>query len=116
MRACAAVAQRVEQLESGEARRVLGQIAAVWARGDLDTLARYADWCACADTEADRAPLRRLNDGRKPALADAITALLGRDQRLFAAVGALHMTGPKALPILMAQRGWRVERINGPAP
>lgn len=112
----AAVAQLVEQLENGEARRVLGLAAAVWARGDLDALARHADWCACADTDADRAQLRRLNDERNPALADAIAALLGRGQRVFAAVGALHMTGPAALPLLMAQRGWRVERITWPAP
>lgn len=112
----AAVARLVEQLESGEARRVLGLAAAVWARGDLDALGRYADWCACADTDADRAQLRRLNDERNPALADAIAALLGRGQRVFAAVGALHMTGPAALPQLMARRGWRVERITWPAP
>lgn len=110
------VARLVEQLETGQARRVLGQAAAVWARGDLDTLARHEQWCACADNAADRAQLRRLNDGRNPALADAIEALLGRGGRVFAAVGALHMTGPQALPRLMAQRGWRVERITWPAP
>lgn len=112
----ALVAQLVEQVESGQARRVLGRAAAVWDQGDLDALARYADWCACADSEADRAQLRRLNDGRNPALADAIDTLLGSGRRVFAAVGALHMTGPMALPRLMAQRGWRVERITWPTP
>lgn len=110
------VARLVDQLETGQARRVLGQAAAVWARGDLDALARYDQWCECAGNAADEAQLRRLNDGRNPALADAIEALLGRGGRVFAAVGALHMTGPMALPRLMAQRGWRVERITWPAP
>lgn len=110
------VAQLVDQIEGGQARRVLGLAAAAWDRGDLDALARHADWCACAETDADRARLRRLNDDRNPALADAITTLLGRGRRVFAAVGALHMTGPMALPTLLAQRGWRVERITWPDP
>jgi uncharacterized protein len=110
------VAQQVEQLESGETRRVLGRAAALWARGDLEALAHYAEWCACADSEADRAQLRRLNDARNPVLADAIATLLGSGRRVFAAVGALHMTGPQALPLLMVQRGWRVERVTWPAP
>ena len=93
------------------ARRVLGQAAAVWARGDLDALARYGDWCDCLLNDTDRAHMRRLNDERNPALADGITALLGRGKRVFAAVGALHMTGDQALPRLLAQRGWRVQRI-----
>jgi uncharacterized protein YbaP (TraB family) len=28
------------------------------------------------------------------------------------AVGALHMTGPKALPTLLAAQGFKVERIH----
>jgi len=107
----AAVGQMLDQIEQGQARRVLGQAAAVWARGDLEALTRYGDWCACLLTETDRAQMRRLNDARNPALADAITALLGQGKRVFAAVGALHMTGEQALPRLLAQRGWRVERI-----
>jgi uncharacterized protein YbaP (TraB family) len=31
---------------------------------------------------------------------------------VFAAVGALHMTGPLGLPQLMQQRGYTVERIR----
>lgn len=49
-------------------------------------------------------------------LGRAIAALLGRGRRVFAAAGALHMTGPMVLPRLMAQRGWRVDRITWPAP
>jgi hypothetical protein len=56
--------------------------------------------------------LRRLNDERNPNLAARIDALHARGQRVFAAVGALHMTGPRALPALLAQRGYRVERVD----
>lgn len=107
----AIVARMADEIESGQARRVLGRAAEVWARGDLDALADYEAWCECADDAADRARMRRLNDERNPALADAISALLGQRRRVLAAVGALHMTGPLALPRLLAQRGVRVERI-----
>jgi uncharacterized protein YbaP (TraB family) len=93
---------------------VLGQAAAVWARGDLDALARYDVWCECITSESDRAQMRRLNDDRNPALADGIAALLAQGKRVFAAVGSLHMTGEQALPLLMARRGWAVQRIPLP--
>ena len=59
----------------------------------------------------DRAFLRRVNDERNLGLAERIDTLHGAGQRVFAAVGALHMTGPQALPALMVQRGYAVERI-----
>jgi len=31
---------------------------------------------------------------------------------VFAAVGSLHMIGPKGLPALLAERGYRIERIK----
>ncbi len=107
----AQVDKAVGQLEDGRARRGMVRLAQAWADGDLDRLAAYAQWCECVDDDIDRAELRRLNDDRNPALASGIEALLGQGKRVFAAVGALHMTGAQALPLLLAQRGWRVERI-----
>ncbi len=54
---------------------MLLRIARVWEQGRDDELARYEQWCDCADTEADRAALKRLLDDRNPALADRIDAL-----------------------------------------
>jgi uncharacterized protein YbaP (TraB family) len=107
----ASLAQAVEQLESGQARRLLNRVAEVWARGDMATLARYEDWCECANTAAERDQMRRLNDARNTGLAQAIHAQLLLGKPVFAAVGALHMTGPQALPRLMAERGWTVQRV-----
>ena len=56
--------------------------------------------------------MRKLNDERNPALADGIEAQHRQGKRVFAAVGALHMTGPQALPLLLAQRGFKVERVR----
>jgi uncharacterized protein len=104
--------QTLDQLESGAARRVAARLAETWARGRLDELAQYEHWCECITSDDDRAFLRRLNDERNPALADRIDALHQEGRRVFAAVGALHMTGPQALPTLMAQRGYAVEKIG----
>jgi uncharacterized protein YbaP (TraB family) len=63
-------------------------------------------------SDADRAFIKRLNDDRNPGLANRIDALHGEGRRVFAAVGALHMTGAMGLPRLLAQRGFRVERVD----
>lgn len=102
------------EMESGRARAALRRMATIWAEGDLAELQRYEAWCDCVKTPADRALLARLLDARNPALADSIARLHAVGQRVFAAVGALHMIGPTGLPALMAQRGYRVERIVFP--
>jgi hypothetical protein len=106
--------QALDQLESGSARRSSARLATAWAEGRLDELERYEQWCDCVPNEEARAFLRRLNDDRNPGLANRIDALHGAGKRVFAAVGALHMTGAKGLPGLMAQRGYIVERLPYP--
>lgn len=104
--------QSLEQLERGHTQAVLRRLAEAWAAGDLQTLEDYARWCECADTDEQRAWLRRLNDERNAHLAAGIDALHGRGQKVFAAVGALHMTGAQALPRLLQQRGYTVQRVG----
>ena len=107
----AVIEQSLQQLEDLSARRVLARLAAAWESGDLAALDDYERWCECASTEADRAFLRRLNDERNPPLAAGIEARHHEGRRIFAAVGALHMTGPQSLPRLLAARGFQVERV-----
>lgn len=102
------------EMETGHAAPSLERVAQVWADGDLDMLSRYESWCDCIKTTADRTALARLLDARNPGLADSIAALHAKGQRVFAAVGSLHMIGPLGLPALMAQRGFRVEAIAFP--
>jgi uncharacterized protein len=106
------LASTLEQMQSGLGRQVLLRMAAAWERGDLREIEHYERWCDCVKTEDDRAMLRALNDERNPAMAERIDALHGEGQRLFVAVGALHMTGPKSLPALLRARGFRVERVE----
>ena len=110
--ALAQLDQSLAQLEDRSGRRVLARMAQAWERGDLAALEDYDRWCECASNDDDRAFMRRLNDERNPALADGIAARHRLGKRVFAAVGALHMTGPQSLPRLLAQRGFQVERIR----
>ena len=103
--------QALQQFEDGTARRVMARLVQDWENGDLGRLSSYEAWCECLSTPEDRQLMQRMNDGRNPALADGILALHRRGGPVFAAVGALHMTGPAALPALLAARGFRVERV-----
>ncbi len=109
--ALALLEQNLAQLEDRTARRVLERLATAWERGDADTLADPARWCECTMSAADRALMARMTDQRNQALAAGIVAQHRAGRQVFAAVGALHMTGPKALPALLAQQGFHVERV-----
>ncbi|MEZ5705198.1 MAG: TraB/GumN family protein [Burkholderiaceae bacterium] len=105
------VATILQQLDSGLSRKLLKRLANAWADSDLDVLGSYAAWCDCVKTDQERADMKRLLDDRNPGLADAIERLHTGGERVFAAVGALHMAGPMALPRLLADRGFKVERL-----
>jgi uncharacterized protein len=106
------VGHLLDQIESGQARASIDELARVWEQGLLDRLQDYESWCECANTPEERAMLRELIDGRNPAMADRIDARMRAGERLFVAVGALHMIGPRGLPALLRDRGYRVERIT----
>jgi hypothetical protein len=106
--------QTLEQLEHGRTRPLLRRMADAWADARLSDLEDYPQWCECADTNEDRAFMRRLNDDRNGPMAERIDALHGEGKRVLVAVGALHMTGERGLPRLMAARGYTVERLVPP--
>lgn len=101
----------LRQLERGQLRAPMRKLADAWSRGDLKTLADYPRWCACADSPAERAWFKRVNDDRNLQLAARIDALHAAGQPLLVAVGALHMSGPDALPGLLAARGFEVQPV-----
>ena len=102
----------LEQLEENAVRPVLQRMAKAWESGNLAELENYEDWCECASSDEEKEFMARMNDARNPHLADGIHALHLSGEKVFAAVGALHMVGPNALPKLMAARGYAVERIT----
>jgi uncharacterized protein YbaP (TraB family) len=106
------VEQALTQLERGEVRGPMLRLALAWERGDLAELEGYERWCDCIHSAADRRDMRRLNDGRNPAMAARIKGLHDGGASALVAVGALHMTGPRALPILLKRLGFEVTRIH----
>jgi uncharacterized protein YbaP (TraB family) len=101
----------LDELESGQLRAQMKELAETWARGDADKLARYSEWCNCVNTPAERRLMKRLLDDRNPGLADGIERMHAGGRRVFAAVGALHMVGPQGLPALLAARGFTVAAV-----
>ena len=100
----------LDELESGKARPMLRRMAKAWTDGDYTDLSRYESWCDCVNTPAERAAMKRLLDDRNPLMAAAIDNLHNSGQRVFAAVGSLHMIGPNGLPALLKKRGYKVEQ------
>lgn len=101
----------LDDVEADRLRPVLRKVALVWETADLAELDNYKAWCECARTDAERKLLKRTLEDRNPGLAQRIHALHGEGRKLFAAVGAMHMSGPQGLPALMAARGYKVERL-----
>ncbi len=102
------------ELENGRLRRRMGELAQMWASGDLARLASYPQWCECMQTPAERALMHQLLEARNPALARGIAALHDGGLRVFAAVGALHMVGAEGLVALLQRRGFAVTQVLPP--
>src|SRR5512135_1600851 len=106
------VEANLDELESGRSRSMLSRIATVWANADYSEMGRFNEWCECLETAIEREEMKRMLDDRNPGLAEHIDALHQSGKQVFAAVGSLHMFGPLGLPVLMAKRGYRVERVD----
>lgn len=104
--------QTLDALERQETRDALRTMGRAWERGDLDTLGDPAKLCQCTPTAEELAFQRRLNDDRNGPIAERIATEHAKGKPLLAAVGTLHMTGPKALPRLLERLGFQVERVK----
>ncbi|MCR6475913.1 TraB/GumN family protein [Variovorax sp. ZS18.2.2] len=109
------LAERIDEMlgkiEADKGRTLVVTTTTAWARGDLDKLEHYADWCDCLNTPEDRSRYERMTAGRNAGMARNIERLHAEGKRVFAAVGAMHMVGSKGLPALLAERGFQVTRI-----
>ncbi len=101
----------LDDLEKGNSAGELQRMAQAWERGDLEFISSLEKLCDCVPTDEQREFNRILNDERNPGLADRIAEEHAKGKPILAAVGLLHMTGPKALPPLLTQRGFTVERV-----
>jgi hypothetical protein len=99
-------------LESGTATLALLATARAWADGDLDAFTQQM----ARATPAERVTLDRMVLRRNAGLADRIEALHSEGRRVFAAVGTFHMVGDTGVPLLLAARGFKVQRVLFGAP
>jgi uncharacterized protein YbaP (TraB family) len=106
------VRDALDELDADPSRANMMRMVNAWAAADMADLDAYEQWCDCIKSPADRARLKRMLGDRNPALAQRIDELHASGRRVFAAVGALHMTGDTALPALLAARGYEVQRLR----
>jgi uncharacterized protein len=97
--------------ETGKQRAQTERVINAWATRNLDELQRYAEWCECMITEADRKYMKGLLDDRNPHLAAGIDKLSREGRKVFAAVGSLHMIGTNSVPNLLEKMGYKIERV-----
>ena len=100
----------LDDLDSNRARPLVHRIAKAWVDSDYAELSRYPKWCGCARTPAERAAMKRLLDDRNPTLAEGIDKIHAGGRSVFAAVGSLHLFGPKGVPALLKRRGYKIEQ------
>lgn len=107
----AAIHKGLKRIEDGTSLAITQKMTVAWAESDSAALSSYISWCKCARNAKEIAAYQRLIDDRNPGMAANLDKLHASGQRVFAGAGALHMFGPKALPSLMAERGYKVERV-----
>lgn len=103
--------ESIDGIEDQEQAQQAREITQAWRQADaaaLDALARKAEQ---DDTFSGRFVQKVLLDSRNPGLAASIAKLLAREQHSVAAIGVLHLVGPKSVPELLRKRGLSVERI-----
>jgi uncharacterized protein len=99
------------EIENGASNRVISSMVNLWATNQLEKLADIDIWCECKGDAFQKRLLTEINDGRNPGMAAELDRLHSSGKKVFAVIGALHMTGPFALPKLMEQKGYVVRRV-----
>jgi uncharacterized protein YbaP (TraB family) len=110
------VKDALKDMGSQDARRLLARLARAWEHSDYAEMDRYPAWCECLRNDIERETMRRMLDDRNPHLAARIAELHEQGGKVFAAVGSLHMFGPRGLPALLEKQGFTVERIALASP
>ena len=100
-----------EATTDGTARKYDALVTA-WEHGDIATLEREGDVEFAKDPELRKTML----DDRNARWAAALGPMLNEPNTYFITVGAMHLVGPKGLPAVMRQAGYKVDGPVEPKP
>ena len=92
---------------AGEARKLVR----AWRTADAATLDGLASEAAADESFTGKFVQKVLLEERNPGLADGIARLLASEKNSLAAIGVLHLVGAGSVPLLLRQRGLKVERV-----
>jgi uncharacterized protein YbaP (TraB family) len=97
------------QLENGEAREQLIRLTSAWERGNFPEIKRYYTWCDCIQNKGE---LSRLFEQRNAVIANRIAHAYEKQDGVFAAIGVLHMAGPKNVVERLQDMGFSVRELT----
>jgi uncharacterized protein YbaP (TraB family) len=98
-------------IESGAQQDEARKVVDAWGSADQQALDAMSARLARDASLSGRFTREVLIDGRNDALADKLARLLGDEGRTVAAIGVLHLVGPRGVPSLLRARGFKVERV-----
>jgi uncharacterized protein YbaP (TraB family) len=98
-------------IESGAQQDEARKVVDAWGSADQQALDAMSARLARDASLSGRFTREVLVDGRNDALADKLARLLADEERTVAAIGVLHLVGPRGVPSLLRARGFKVERV-----
>jgi uncharacterized protein YbaP (TraB family) len=98
-------------IESGAQQDEARKVVDAWGSADQQALDAMSARLARDASLSGRFTREVLVDGRNDALADKLARLLADEERTVAAIGVLHLAGPRGVPSLLRARGFKVERV-----
>ena len=104
--------ESLDQLDDGSSLRRARATMKAWNSGDVAALDAVAADATDGDSVMSKFTRRTLLGKRNPQMAARIATLMQSGKTSFVGVGLLHLLGSDSLPQLLAQRGYRVERLD----
>jgi hypothetical protein len=103
----------VDEISANEVAGLVDDMISAWRTGNVETLDSVLSIEEKRLPDALAAQFRqRFLTGRNHAMAGQIDNMLQNGERVFVAVGAMHMVGEEGLPALLAQKGYQVKAIR----
>jgi uncharacterized protein len=99
----------IDSISNGEARKRIARIVDAWQSNDLERLTAMHAETGPASSQPEY--FRQQMAQRNRLLADRIVEQSAAHQRVFAAVGVLHLIGETSVQALLTKAGYRVERL-----